>query len=569
MGGLVGRVRDYVRLNGVRYTLRRAVEKFRDQYLREYDRLYRRVRATEADFQEQRRRAWRETPLISILVPVYNTDPGMLRELADSFLAQTYPRWEAVLLDGASTRAETAAMLREIAGRDERFRVIFSGENLHISGNSNAALAHARGEWIALCDHDDLYTPDALYWVMDTVEREQPDLIYSDEDKVSEDGRVFFAAHFKPDYCPDNLRSGNYICHLMVMRRSLVEAAGGFRSAFDGSQDHDLALRCMECTSRVAHIPRVLYHWRSVGSSMSHQNLMRCVDAARRAVEEHINRVSPGGRVTLENNCLRVHYRLPENKRVSLIVLDGGEEEASLRRCLDALERTDWPDTELLVLSNRKGLPGRVIAPGDRGRFAALNLGAAQASGDYLAFVDGSVAVEDPGWLRELVMLAQREEIIAAVPALFDGRGRMLHAGYALGMAHVASCRQQGLPRTAGGWHGLEHTAHNVGAVSAACLVMRRERFLPFDESYASDLGSVEWSLRARAAGGWFAFTPFSRATAGRGAPVLRDGEAHPGEEARLTAAYGPLRDPCYSPLFSRKKADFHLNLDEKGRNVF
>lgn len=568
MGGLAGRVREYVRLNGISYTARRAVEKFRDQYLREYDRLYRRVRATPADLEQQRHRAWKETPLISILVPVYNTNPRMLRELADSFLAQTYPHWEAVLLDGASTKPETAAMLREIAGLDGRFRVTFSGENLHISGNSNAALTHARGEWIALCDHDDLYTPDALYWVMDAVEREQPDFLYSDEDKVTEDGRVYFAAHFKPDYCPDNLRSGNYICHLMVMRRSLMDAAGGFRSAFDGSQDHDLALRCMEHTTRVTHIPRVLYHWRSVGSSMSHQNLMRCVDAARRAVEEHINRVGPGGNVTLENNCLRIHYRIPREKKVSLIVLDSGEE-GQLRRCLAALQATDWPEMETLILSNRQELPGRTIAVGEIGRFAALNLGAGEATGDYLAFVDSSVVVEDPGWLRELMMLAQREDILAAIPALFDGRERILHAGYALGMERVASCRQQGLPRTAGGWHGLEHTAHNVGAVSAACLLMRRACFQPFDETYQSDLGSVEWSLRVRQQGGWFAFTPFSRATAPHGAPVLHDGEPHPQEEARITASCPSLYDPCYSPLFSHKKADFHLNLDEKGRNVF
>lgn len=568
MGGLAGRVREYVRLNGISYTARRAVEKFRDQYLREYDRLYRRVRATPADLEQQRHRAWKETPLISILVPVYNTNPRMLRELADSFLAQTYPHWEAVLLDGASTKPETAAMLREIAGLDERFRVIFSGENLHISGNSNAALTHARGEWIALCDHDDLYTPDALYWVMDAVEREQPDFLYSDEDKVTEDGRVYFAAHFKPDYCPDNLRSGNYICHLMVMRRSLMDAVGGFRSAFDGSQDHDLALRCMEHTTRVTHIPRVLYHWRSVGSSMSHQNLMRCVDAARRAVEEHINRVGPGGNVTLENNCLRIHYRIPREKKVSLIVLDSGEE-GQLRRCLAALQATDWPEMETLILSNRQEMPGRTIAVGEIGRFAALNLGAGEATGDYLAFVDSSVVVEDPGWLRELMMLAQREDILAAIPALFDGRGRILHAGYALGMERVASCRQQGLPRTAGGWHGLEHTAHNVGAVSAACLLMRRACFQPFDETYQSDLGSVEWSLRVRQQGGWFAFTPFSRATAPHGAHVLYDGEAHPQEEARIAASCPSLYDPCYSPLFSHKKADFHLNLDEKGRNVF
>ena len=292
------------------------------------------------------------------------------------------------------------------------------------------------------------------------------------------------------------------------------------------------------------------------------------MDAARRAVEEHINRVGPGGNVTLENNCLRIHYRIPREKKVSLIVLDSGEE-GQLRRCLAALQATDWPEMETLILSNRQELPGRTIAVGEIGRFAALNLGAGEATGDYLAFVDSSVVVEDPGWLRELMMLAQREDILAAIPALFDGRGRILHAGYALGMERVASCRQQGLPRTAGGWHGLEHTAHNVGAVSAACLLMRRACFQPFDEAYQSDLGSVEWSLRVRQQGGWFAFTPFSRATAPHGAPVLHDGEAHPQEEARITASCPSLYDPCYSPLFSHKKADFHLNLDEKGRNVF
>lgn len=562
---LVKRVADYVRLNGAGYTLRRAVEKFRDQYLREYDRLYRRVRATEEDLEKQRGRVWQEKPLISILVPVYNTDARMLRELADSFLAQTYSNWEAILLDGASTKAETVACLNDIAKLDERLRVVFSGENLHISGNSNAALRYARGEWIALCDHDDLYSPDALYWVADAIEREQPDLIYSDEDKVTEDSRTFFAAHFKPDYCPDNLCSGNYICHLMVMRRSLIDAAGGFRSAFDGSQDHDLALRCAEHTSRITHIPRVLYHWRSVGSSMSHQNLMRCVDAARRATEDHINRVGPGGTVSLDHNCLRVHYHIAEEKPTSIIVTDSGDA-AQLERCLNALKATDWPQVELLVVTDREvTVPCIRVPRKGAGRFAAMNLGARQANGVYLAFVDSTVTVEKPDWLRELVMLAQREEIIAAVPALFDERGRILHAGYALGVEHVASCRQQGLPRTAGGWHGLEHQAHNVGAVSAACVVLRRERFEPFPEDWNSDLGSVAWSVRLRKKGGWLAFTPFSTALGAKNTPVLRDGEAHPEEERRFPA----LTDPCYSPHFSRKKADFQLNLDEHGRNVF
>ena len=196
MGGLAKRVRAYVRLNGVGYTLRRGMEKVRDRGLREYDRLYRRERAGEAELAQQRERKWRAAPLVSILVPVYNTDPAMLRAAAESFRAQTYPHWEAILLDGASTKPETVQCLKELEKLDDRLRVVFSGENLHISGNSNAALRHAKGEWIALCDHDDLYTPDALYWVMDAVERDNPDFIYSDEALLRKQVRTLATTHY-------------------------------------------------------------------------------------------------------------------------------------------------------------------------------------------------------------------------------------------------------------------------------------------------------------------------------------------------------------------------------------
>ena len=217
------------------------------------------------------------------------------------------------------------------------------------------------------------------------------------------------------------------------MRRSLMDAAGGFRSAFDGSRTDDLALRCMERATRVTHIPRVPYQL-ALGGQLYEPRKTSCAAWTRHGGRwRSISIVwAPAETLPWKTTAVRIHYCIPREKKVSLIVLDSGEE-GQLRRCLAALQATDWPEMETLILSNRQELPGRTIAVGEIGRFAALNLGAGEATGDYLAFEDSSVVVEDPGWLRELMMLAQREDILAAIPALFDGRGRILHAGYALG----------------------------------------------------------------------------------------------------------------------------------------
>ena len=207
---------------------------------------------------------------LSFLIPTYNTAPHLLQELADALLAQTSPCWEACFYDGASTREDTRQALRDMARRDPRLRVELGRENLGIAGNTNAALAMARLDWVALVDHDDLLTPDAAYWVLRAAE-DGADMVYSDEDKCTADGATFFDPHFKGDFAPDTLRAGNYICHLMAMERELMASLGGLRPDYDGSQDHDLALRASERARRIVHIPRVLYHWRMLDTSVSHQ----------------------------------------------------------------------------------------------------------------------------------------------------------------------------------------------------------------------------------------------------------------------------------------------------------
>ena len=230
----VSRIREYLHGHGAAYTLRRCGQIIRQRYLGSYDRRRAREMTPDTELEEQRKNP-PDAGLISILVPVYNTDPRMLKELVESILGQTYENFEAILYDGAGTRADTRAVLDGL--NDPRLRVIRAAENKGISGNTNEALKYARGEYAALCDHDDLLAPDALWRAAEAICREHPDVIYSDEDRIMENSLHHMDPHYKPDWSPETLLEDNYICHLAVIRKELLESIGGLRSGFDGSQE--------------------------------------------------------------------------------------------------------------------------------------------------------------------------------------------------------------------------------------------------------------------------------------------------------------------------------------------
>ena len=239
-----------------------------------------------------------------------------------------------------------------MARRDPRLRVELGRENLGIAGNTNAALAMARLDWVALVDHDDLLTPDAAYWVLRAAE-DGADMVYSDEDKCTADGATFFDPHFKGDFAPDTLRAGNYICHLMAMERELMASLGGLRPDYDGSQDHDLALRASERARRIVHIPRVLYHWRMLDTSVSHQRAEKCAQAAARAVEDQLRRLGIPGHVVCRRLRTEISYDLRPGETVSLIARCG---EKGTGRWLRALSRrTPEGVAEVLLAGGREG----------------------------------------------------------------------------------------------------------------------------------------------------------------------------------------------------------------------
>jgi len=546
----IERIREYRESHGTAYTLKRLGQKAAQQLLGTYDRRWKREKATEAELQRQRENP-PEAGLISLVIPVYNTDPGMLRALIASIEAQTYRNFEAVLYDGASTRAGTLAVLAEVEAGGQKdglpvFRVIRGKENKGISGNTNEAVRLAQGEYAALCDHDDLLAPDALWRAAECIAEKHPDVIYSDEDRITENGLRHMDPHYKPDYCPDNLVSDNYLCHMAVIRRELLEETG-LRSGFDGSQDHDLFLRLAEKTEKIEHIPYILYSWREVFSSKSHRELWTCLDNGCRASVEHEGKLGRKAEAVPVNKEIRLWYEIPADATVEAIV--HGESEEECRECLGELQfRTDWPK-----------LSGSIVTGGEEERIRMINEAAATSKADYLLILDAGVTDMNRYFIREMLMYAQRDDVAGVTGVLTDRKGRITHGGFAVGMEHTAQCINEGMYYRAGGWHDMMNKVHNVSAVSLGCLMVKRANWLPLDEGFRGGLAAVDLGLRQRHYGRWFVFTPHAKAELAAKKLLLSGAERNEADEALFEQKWGKdVHDPCYSERFGKKKANYH-----------
>lgn len=492
-------------------------------------------------------------PLVSVLMPVYESDPRWLARAIDSVRGQLYPRWELCMADDASTAPRTRELLEASARGEPRIRIVYRERRGHISAASNSALALARGPYLALLDHDDELAPDALLRVAGAIVREPAaDLVYTDEDKLDARGRRE-DAYFKPDFSPDLLLSQNLICHLGVYRSERVRAAGGFREGFEGAQDHDLALRLLSLSSpeRVVHVPHVLYHWRATSRSTS-GGLWRkqyAHDAGRRAIAEHLARSRQQGRVERDlYSAYRVRYAVPTPPpSVTVFMLERG---ASL----------------VLPPSETPGLsPELVRVDVTTGGAAAerLNDAVRRSSGEVLVFAAGRPA---RGWLDELVSQAIRREVGVVGGKVVSAKGRVRHAGYLLDLAGDPPLldAHQGLSDSAPGPFGRANLVQNLLAVSAENMALRREVFealAGFDAgSFPRGLFDVDLCLRARARGLRVVFTPYAKVRSDGGCgPWLRLGD--PAERDRLRARWRPglVRDPYWHPALDRRSPDLRL----------
>ena len=544
---IIQRLKEYCGEHGFGYTLSRSADKAAQVLLGTYDRVWR-LDCPSPEELERQRACPPDAGLISVVIPVYNTRVPWLNALLESLRAQTYGNWEAILYDGHSTDRSTFDALEQAAREEPRFRLIHGPENLGISGNTNAAIALAKGEYIALCDHDDLLRADALWRMAEAIARDHPAWLYSDEDMVTQNGKRHIDPHYKPDFCPEYLIGDNYISHLCVLRKSLLEQVGGLRSGFDGSQDHDLYLRCAAVSGKALHVPFTLYSWRKARNSVSRQHLDRCLDAAARAAESEA--LSEGRQRTAIpiGRRLRIWDDFPRNASVEVILF--GSDEEGCRECFADLEAVaPWPRlTATLVVTDLENL------------YAALNEAAAASAADYLLFLDAASAVQTRHFFRELLMYARKDGVAGVTPVLIDRKNRITHAGFALGMNGVAQPVNAGLKSTAGGWHDLMNKVHNVSAISVCCMMVRRDQFLPFDERYRSGLGSAEQGLRAISRGMRFVFTPHASLLCEDPDLLLLGRHRFAPDVALFEQDHGTtIYDPCYPARLSRKKANYSL----------
>lgn len=523
-----------------------------------------------------------DAPLISILVPTYQTPERWLRRCIQSVIDQAYPHWQLCIADDASPDARVMEVLREYAAGDPRIEVTRREANGHIAEASNTALAMAQGSYVGLLDHDDELRPHALLEMAEAIVADPGlALLYSDEDKMDEDGRRF-DPYFKPDWNPDLLLSQNYVCHFTVIRADLVRDVGGFRRGFEGSQDHDLFLRCTEelPASRIHHVPRVLYHWRAIEGStaLARDAKDYAADAGARAVAGHLERLHPGARVeSLLHGHYRVRWPLPASPpRVSLVIPTRDRVDL-LQTCVDSiLENTSYPDYEVVVVDNRSSDPAALeylarIARNARVRvlrydapfnYSAINNWAVgQCDGAVVGLLNNDVEVISPDWLEEMASHALRPGVGAVGAMLYYPDQTIQHAGVVLGVHGVAAHRYVGMPQGYPGHGGRARVAQQLSAVTGACLVVAREAYEQvggLDEALQVAFNDIDFCLRLGEAGYRTIWTPFAELyhheSASRGSEDTEEKKQRFAREvALMQERWGRrlLADPAYNPNLS------------------
>jgi GT2 family glycosyltransferase len=516
-------------------------------------------------------------PLISIVMPVYNTPESYLRAAINSVRAQLYPHWELCIADDASSSPNIAPILAQAAARDSRIRWIRRETNGHISAATNTAATLATGEWVALMDHDDILPEHALYVLaVETVEHPEAQVIYSDEDRIDDNG-LRSDPYFKPDFDPDLLLGQNVFNHLSAYRRDLFQQLGGLRLGFEGSQDHDLALRAAAWAraGQIRHIPAVLYHWRRASVSYSDADLAGCADASRRAVREHLAMRGVPADVMpapLAHNYNRVIWPLPEPPPLVSIIIPTRDRTELLASCIEGLlNRTNYSAIEVLIVDNDSRSPEaqayfaaiqkdnrvRVIAaPGPFNYSDLNNRAAAEAQGEILLLLNNDVQVIDSGWLRELVSHAMRSDVGAVGAKLLYADGRLQHGGIVLGVGGVAGHYRVGDRRNSPGPFGWLALTRTTSALTGACLAVRRAVYDEVCGLDAQDLavafGDVDLCLRIQERGYRNLWTPAAElyhlesASRGLDSTGTNAERFHRETEAMLTRWGGTLQSDPY-----------------------
>mgnify|MGYP002584269298 FL=1 len=540
----------------------------------------------------QKHAAFAQKPLISIVIPLYCTPLPYLKELLESVRRQSYENWQLCLADG-SPDDKAKEFIEKHYGREKRIVYRKLEENGGISVNTNEAVALAAGEYLMLCDHDDTLEPDALYEIVKAINDTGADVVYTDEDKVSMDGRHYFDPNFKPDFNLFRLRENNYICHIFVVKKSLTDETGLLRSEFDGAQDFDFILRCCEKAQKITHIPKVLYHWRCHMDSTAADPSSKAYayEAGRKAVREHYQRLGIDAKVEMTERpgWYRSHVKVQGNPLISVIIPNKDHTD-DLELCLFSMTRkSTYRNYEILIVENNsekeetfeyyRKLPdrypkARVLTWEKEFNYSAINnFAAKEAKGEYLLFLNNDVEILTPDWMEEMLQNCQQENVAAVGAKLYYPDDTIQHAGVVLGLGGIAGHIMCRASKEDPGYFGRMISVQEISAVTAACMMVKKSDFDAvggLDETFQVAFNDIDLCMKFRAAGKKIIFTPYAELyhyeSKSRGLEDTPEKQFRFDKEVKRFqekwAQQLEMGDPYYSPNLSVTEGDCSLRED-------
>lgn len=584
----------YIREKGFGQFIRYIGTYHPEQVSMDYEEWRKHHAASRKELKRQRNAVFSYMPLISIAIPLYNTPKEYLKEIVDSVLAQTYGNWQLCLADG-SEGDETGEFLCKYYKNEIRISYKKLKENKGISENTNAAIKLAVGDYVMLCDHDDILAPDALFHIVKAITEQKADVIYTDEDKISMDGKHFFEPNFKPDFNLFRLRENNYICHIFAVRKDILEKVGTFRSEYDGAQDFDLILRCCEQAEHIVHVPRVLYHWRShMNSTAANPESKRyAFEAGQKAVEAHYERMGISARVeqTDRPGWYRSHVAIEGEPLISIIIPNKDHID-DLELCISSIKsRSTWKNYEILVVENNSEQKEtfayyaelqnrydnvRILTWKKEFNYSSINnFAVREARGEYLLFLNNDVEVITPSWIEEMLQICQQQGVGITGAKLYYPDDTIQHAGVVMGLGGIAGHIMCKASREDIGYMGRMVSVQEISAVTAACMMVKTSVFQAvggFDEELRVAFNDIDLCMQVRKLGQKIVFTPYAELY--HYESKSRGLEDTPEKQLRFEKEMKCFRrkwerellkgDPYYSPNLSLKEGDCSLRKEER-----
>lgn len=580
--------------NGLKVTVkkiaRRIFSKF-DSKPKQYNRWFKRNKITEELLAEQKKAKFDYEPTFSILVPLYDTDEKFLVELIQSVKDQSYDKWELCFSDGSKDSSRLKGFLKEYIEADPRFKYTDEQKGpLGISENTNQAMKLATGEYIVLGDHDDLFAPNALYECVKALNEKKWDIIYTDEDKVDFKGNKHFNPNFKPDFNIDLLRSNNYICHMFVASKELVDEVGLFNNEFDGAQDYDFILRCVEKSKRILHIPKVLYHWRSHKASTASTPAAKlyAFEAGKKAIEAHYRRCGIDAKVESleEHGFYKTEYKIIGNPKIS-IVIPNKDHINDLRKCIDSIDTiSDYRNYEFIIVENNSTEEQtfeyyktieekenvKVLYWDKEFNYSAINnFGVSKASGDYILLLNNDTEIINPDCLSQMLGYCQREDVGIVGARLYYEDGSIQHAGVIIGFGGTAGHAFVGMYENEDIYMSRTKVACDYSAVTAACLMVKKEVFQQvegLDENLKVAFNDVDFCMKVRKLGKLVVYNPNAKLV--HYESKSRGYEDTPEKQARFASEVERFNkkwsdvlekgDPYYNENLALDRSDFSVN---------